>query len=74
MPATSEAQRCAMYAAAKGTVVAAASHARRIKAGREKVRYKISPGWYDPAVKRFIRPGEEPGCRCVGKPVIKGFS
>lgn len=45
-----------------------------VQAGREKVRYKISTGWYDPAVKRFIRPGEEPGCRCVGKPIIKGFS
>ncbi|WP_082954058.1 phage minor head protein [Mesorhizobium sp. AA23] len=45
-----------------------------VQAGREKVRYKISTGWYDPAVKRFIRPGEEPGCRCVGKPILKGFS
>lgn len=45
-----------------------------VQAGREKVRYKVSTGWYDPAVKRYIRPGEEPGCRCVGKPVIKGFS
>ncbi|WP_292631653.1 phage head morphogenesis protein [Mesorhizobium sp.] len=45
-----------------------------VQAGREKVRYKISTGWYDPALKRFIRPGEEPGCRCVCKPVIKGFN
>lgn len=45
-----------------------------VQAGREKVRYKISQGWYDPAVKRYIHPGEEPGCKCFGKPVIKGFS
>jgi uncharacterized protein with gpF-like domain len=45
-----------------------------VQAGREKVRYKISTGWYDPALKRYVRPGEEPGCRCVGKPIVKGFS
>jgi uncharacterized protein with gpF-like domain len=45
-----------------------------VKAGREHVRYKISEGWYDPALKRFIQPGEEPGCRCIGRPVVKGFS
>ncbi|MGZ2484291.1 uncharacterized protein with gpF-like domain [Rhizobium pisi] len=45
-----------------------------VRAGKDKVRYKISQGWYDPALKRFIQPGEEPGCKCVGRPVIKGFS
>ncbi|MBB3743897.1 uncharacterized protein with gpF-like domain [Rhizobium sp. BK591] len=44
------------------------------KAGREKVRYKISQGWYDPAVGRYIQPGEEPNCKCIGRPVLKGFS
>lgn len=44
------------------------------KAGRERIRYKISQGWYDPAVKQYIRPGELPGCRCIGRPVVKGFS
>lgn len=45
-----------------------------VKAGREKTRYKVSQGWYDPAVGRYIQPGEEPGCKCLGRPVIKGFS
>lgn len=45
-----------------------------VAAGRERVRYKISEGWFDPALKRFIQPGEEPGCRCIGRPVVKGFS
>lgn len=36
--------------------------------------YDIEKGWYDPAVKRYIWPGTEPGCRCVSKSVIEGFS
>jgi uncharacterized protein with gpF-like domain len=43
-------------------------------AGRQKVRYKIAEGWFDPALKRHIMPGEEPNCRCIGRPVVKGFS
>lgn len=45
-----------------------------VKAGRDRVRYDTRRGWYDPAVKKYILPGEEPGCRCVGRPVVKGFS
>lgn len=45
-----------------------------VKAGRDRVRFKVSQGWYDPAVKRYIHPGEEPNCHCIGRPVIKGFS
>lgn len=37
-------------------------------------RYKIAEGWYDPAVKRHIWPGQEPNCRCVSKPVVPGLS
>lgn len=37
-------------------------------------QYKISEGWYDPAVKRYIWPGTEINCRCVSKPIVKGFS
>lgn len=44
-----------------------------VKAGRERVRFKVSQGWFDPAVGRYIQPGEEPGCKCFGKPVLKGF-
>lgn len=45
-----------------------------VEAGKNKTRYKISKGWFDPAVGRYIQPGEEPGCKCFGRPVIKGFS
>lgn len=44
------------------------------KAGRERIRFSVSKGWFDPAVKRFIQPGELINCRCVGRPVVKGFS
>jgi uncharacterized protein with gpF-like domain len=45
-----------------------------VKAGAEKVRYDIAKGWYDPAIGEFIQPGALIGCRCVGRPVVKGFS
>lgn len=41
-----------------------------VKAGKDRVRYKISEGWLDPATGRRIWPGTEPGCRCVGRSVI----
>jgi SPP1 gp7 family putative phage head morphogenesis protein len=39
-------------------------------------RYDPAKGWYDPdpKVKRYIWPGELINCRCVSKPVIKGFT
>jgi len=45
-----------------------------LKAGRERTRYRISEGWFDPAEKKFIQPGELINCRCIGRPVIRGFS
>jgi SPP1 gp7 family putative phage head morphogenesis protein len=36
-------------------------------------RYEVGKGMWDPAVKRFIFPGEEPNCRCVSKAVVPGF-
>lgn len=45
-----------------------------VKAGKNKVRFKIAEGWYDPDEKKYIQPGELINCRCVCKPVIKGFS
>lgn len=36
-------------------------------------RYNIATGWYDPAVKKFIFPGELINCRCVSRAVIPGF-
>lgn len=39
-------------------------------------RYNIAEGWYDPdpKVRRHIQPGELINCRCVSKPIVKGFS
>lgn len=39
-------------------------------------KFNVAEGWYDPdpKVKRHIQPGELINCRCVCKPVIKGFS
>jgi uncharacterized protein with gpF-like domain len=37
-------------------------------------RYDIRTGWYDPEVKRFIQPGELINCKCVSRPVVRGFS
>mgnify|MGYP000423230551 CR=1 FL=1 len=47
------------------------SHA---KAGRERTRFKIATGWFDPDEGKYIQPGELINCRCVSRPVIKGFS
>jgi hypothetical protein len=33
-------------------------------------KYDVLKGWFDPAEKRYIHPGELINCRCVGRPVI----
>lgn len=45
-----------------------------VRAGRERARYDVREGWFDPAEGRKILPGELIRCRCVGRSVIKGFS
>lgn len=45
-----------------------------LKAGKDRVRYKIREGWLDPALNRRIWPGTEPSCRCTSRSIIKGFS
>jgi SPP1 gp7 family putative phage head morphogenesis protein len=39
-------------------------------------RYRVDEGWYDtdPRVRRRIFPGELINCRCVSRPIVKGFS
>lgn len=39
-------------------------------------KYNVAEGWFDPdpKVRRFIHPGELINCRCVPRPVVKGFS
>lgn len=44
-----------------------------VAAGKRQQKYDVSKGWWDPAVERFIFPGQEPGCKCVSRPVIPGF-
>ncbi len=44
-----------------------------VRAGREKIRYRIAEGWLDPAINKRIWPGTEINCRCVSRPVIPGF-
>lgn len=36
-------------------------------------KYDVRKGMYDPAVKRYILPGEEINCRCVSRAVVPGF-
>jgi SPP1 gp7 family putative phage head morphogenesis protein len=45
-----------------------------LKAGRDRQRYDVSKGWFDPEVGKNIWPGELINCRCVSRPVVKGFS
>lgn len=45
-----------------------------VKASRDKVIYPISEGWFDPAVGEKIQPGYLPRCKCIGRPIVKGFS
>lgn len=41
-----------------------------VKAGRDKVRFNIEDGWYDPTEKKRIWPGVLINCRCVSKAII----
>lgn len=44
-----------------------------VKAGRDKVKYNVATGWFDPDEKRYVLPGELINCRCVARPVVNGF-
>jgi len=39
-------------------------------------RFNVAEGWFDPdpKVRRHIHPGELINCRCVCRPVVKGFT
>lgn len=45
-----------------------------LKAGRDRVRYDLKTGWFDPAEQKYIFPGELINCRCVSRPVLPGLS
>jgi uncharacterized protein with gpF-like domain len=58
-------------------VHSAGGHAPRhshVAAGRDKVKFDLAKGWYDPDEQRHILPGELINCRCVSRPVLSGFS
>lgn len=44
-----------------------------LRAGRDRVRFDVAKGWFDPHENKWIHPGELPRCRCVSRPVIPGF-
>ena len=37
-------------------------------------KYDIARGWWDPAERKYVHPGELINCRCVSRPVVPGFS
>ena len=45
-----------------------------VKAGRDRVQYDVTKGWFDPDLGKYIWPGTEINCRCFSRPVVKGFS
>jgi len=45
-----------------------------VEAGRDKVRYNVRDGWWDPHEHKNILPGELINCRCFGRAVVPGFS
>ena len=45
-----------------------------LKAGRERQKYEIAKGWFDPAVGKYILPGELPNCRCTSRAILSGFA
>ncbi len=45
-----------------------------LKAGKDRVHFRVDEGWWDPAEQAFVWPGQLPNCRCVSRPVVIGFS
>lgn len=44
-----------------------------VKAGRERLRYRLDQGADVDGNGKLIFPGELPNCRCVARPIIPGF-
>ena len=45
-----------------------------VKAGRDRVRYSVKEGWWDPDERKHVLPGELINCRCTSIPIVPGFS
>lgn len=52
----------------------AGKHPRPTHIAMNGKRFNLRKGMYDSAVGRYVLPGVEPGCKCIWRPVIKGFS
>jgi uncharacterized protein with gpF-like domain len=52
----------------------AGKHPRPTHVAMNGKKYDVNKGMWDPAVKRWIFPGEEINCRCVSRSIIPGFS
>jgi SPP1 gp7 family putative phage head morphogenesis protein len=51
----------------------AGKHPRPTHVAMNGTKYDVSKGMRDPAVKRWIFPGEEINCRCISKSIIPGL-
>jgi uncharacterized protein with gpF-like domain len=63
--------REAVWVHSAGGKVPRPSH---VKAGRDKVRFDLSTGWWDPVEEDWVFPGSLINCRCVSRPVVAGFN
>lgn len=48
-------------------------HPRPTHVAMDGKTYDVKQGMWDPAVRRYIFPGEEPNCRCVSISIVPGF-
>lgn len=48
--------------------------ARRTHLAANGTEYDLAKGWWDPAVKKFILPGELPNCRCRSRTIIPALA
>jgi SPP1 gp7 family putative phage head morphogenesis protein len=52
----------------------AGKHPRPTHVAMNGKKYDVNKGMWDPAIKKWIYPGEEINCRCISRSVIPGFS
>ena len=44
-----------------------------VKAGKDKVVYSVTEGWWDPDEQKFVWPGTLINCKCTSRSIIPGF-
>lgn len=66
------AERCERLGVTEAELVHVPSnHPRKTHIEANGTIYEIKKGFYDSAVKRYVKPGELPNCKCMGRPVIR---